>query len=84
MYVVERGKRTFDWSARQLASFLYRFLMQTRRERNIQRTNVESYAAAFSWDNLLSHYQSLYERAAKAHPVVLSKVPTASEEGETG
>ena len=63
MYVVERGKRTFDWSARQLASFLYKFLMLSRRERNIQRNNVENYAGAFSWDNLLRHYDAVYERA---------------------
>lgn len=66
MYVVERGKRTFDWSARQLASFLYRFLMLSRRERDVQRNNVESYAAAFSWDNLLKHYHDVYERAVAA------------------
>jgi glycogen(starch) synthase len=63
MYVVERGKRTFDWSARQLASFLYKFLQLTRRERNLQRNNVENYAAAFSWENLLKHYYAVYERA---------------------
>jgi glycogen(starch) synthase len=63
MYVVERGKRTFDWSARQLASFLYRFLKLSRRERNIQRTNVESYSMAFNWDNLVKHYHAVYERA---------------------
>ena len=66
MYVVERGKKTFDWSARQLASFLYTFLSLSRRERNIQRNNVENYASAFSWDNLLRHYQQVYERAASA------------------
>lgn len=65
MYVVERGKRTFDWSARQLASFLYRFLKQTRRERIMQRNNVESYSAAFDWQNLLKHYHSVYERAVE-------------------
>lgn len=64
MYVVERGKRTFDWSARQLASFLYKFLSLSKRERNFQRNNVENYASAFSWDNLLQHYQQVYERAA--------------------
>lgn len=63
MYVVERGKRTFDWSARQLASYLYKFLSLSRRERNTQRANVESYAAAFSWDNLLKHYNDVYGRA---------------------
>lgn len=63
MYVVERGKRTFDWSARQLTSFLFRFLQQTRRERIMQRNNVESYSAAFDWENLLKHYHSVYQRA---------------------
>ncbi len=65
MYVVERGKRTFDWSARQLASFLYRFLKQTRRERIMQRNNVESYSVGFDWENLLKHYHSVYERAVE-------------------
>src|SRR5690606_8701812 len=63
MYVVERGKRSFDWSARQLASFLHQFLTLSRRERNVQRNNVESYSEAFSWDNLLAHYQAVYARA---------------------
>ena len=65
MYVVERGKRTFDWSARQLTSFLYRFLKQTLRERITQRNNVESYSAAFDWENLLKHYNSVYARAVE-------------------
>lgn len=65
MYVVERGKRTFDWSARQLASFLYKFLGQSRRERNIQRNAVEGYASSFAWENLLRHYNAVYERAAR-------------------
>lgn len=69
MYVVERGKRSFDWSARQLASFLYRFLTLTRRERNLQRNNVESYTSAFSWDNLLKHYLEVYERAVSGGDV---------------
>lgn len=63
MYVVERGKRTFDWSARQLASFLYQFLKQSRRERIMQRNNVESYSAAFDWENLLKHYHEVYQKA---------------------
>jgi glycogen(starch) synthase len=66
MYVVERGQRTFERSARQLSSFLYKFLMLSRRERIIQRTNVENYAAAFSWDNLLKHYQAVYKQAVKS------------------
>lgn len=70
MYVVERGKRTFDWSARQLATFLHRFLMQTRRERILQRNYVENYSAAFDWENLLKHYHEVYERAVSAVPLI--------------
>ncbi|MEI9917301.1 MAG: glycosyltransferase [Bacteroidota bacterium] len=61
MYVVERGKRTFDWSARQLSGFLYQFLTQTRRERITQRNHVENYSAAFDWENLIVHYQNVYD-----------------------
>ena len=63
MFVVERGKRTFDWSAKQLATFLYKFLMQDRRSRIMQRNNVENYSAAFDWENLISHYEEAYRLA---------------------
>jgi len=62
MFVVERGKRTFDWSARQLAGFLYQFLSQTRRERINQRNNAENYSAAFDWDTLVKYYEDAYAR----------------------
>jgi glycogen synthase len=61
MYVVERGKRTFDWSAKQLSGFLYQFLKQSRRERINQRNHVENYSSSFSWDVLISHYQKVYD-----------------------
>lgn len=61
MFVVERGKRTFDWSARQLAGFLYRFLKQDRRSRIMQRNNVENYSSAFDWVNLIKHYEEAYQ-----------------------
>ena len=61
MLVVERGKRTFDWSARQLASFLYKFLQQDRRSRIMQRNNVENYSYAFDWVNLARHYEEAYQ-----------------------
>lgn len=64
MYVIERGRRTFDWSARQLTGTLYRFLTQSRRERIMQRNNVESNASAFDWKNLIRYYQQAYEMAA--------------------
>ncbi|MBX2901817.1 MAG: glycosyltransferase [Cyclobacteriaceae bacterium] len=62
MFVVERGKRTFDWSARQLAVFLYKFLQQDRRSRIMQRNNVENYSSAFDWDNLITHYEDAYQK----------------------
>jgi len=61
MFVVERGKRTFDWSAKQLASFLYKFVKQDRRSRIMQRNNVENYSSAFDWSNLISHYEAAYK-----------------------
>jgi glycogen synthase len=60
MFVVERGKRTFDWSAKQLAAFLYKFLIQDRRSRIQQRNQVENYSAAFDWENLIRYYEQAY------------------------
>jgi glycogen(starch) synthase len=63
MFVVERGKRTFDWSAKQLSSFLYKFIKQNRRERITQRNNVESYSSSFDWNNLIKNYEDAYHLA---------------------
>ena len=63
MYVVERGKKTFDYSARQLTEYLHRFIKQSLRERIMQRNNVENYSAAFDWQNLIKHYNAVYEKA---------------------
>jgi glycogen(starch) synthase len=61
LYVIERGKRTFDWSANQLATVIYNFLKQSRRERIMQRNNVENNSAMFDWQNLIKHYKGAYE-----------------------
>ncbi len=61
MYVVERGKRTYDWSAKQLAGFLYQFLTQDRKDRITQRNDVESYSSSFDWANLITHYEEAYQ-----------------------
>jgi glycogen(starch) synthase len=63
MFVVERGKRTFDWSAKQLSAFLYKFLKQSRRDRIMQRNNVENYSSVFDWSNLINQYEAAYELA---------------------
>jgi glycogen(starch) synthase len=63
IFVVERSKRTYDWSARQLAAYMYRFLKLSRRERIIQRNNAENYSVYFDWKNLIRYYNNVYEKA---------------------
>lgn len=63
LHVIERGKRTFDYSANQLMEVMYSFLRQTRRERIMQRNNVENNSAIFDWLNLISHYEDAYRAA---------------------
>lgn len=62
LYVIERGKRTFDWSANQLADVLYRFTQLSMRERIQQRNLVESRSAHFDWQNLIGKYVEAYQR----------------------
>jgi glycogen(starch) synthase len=59
--VIERGKRTFDFSANQLMNVMYNFLMQTRRERIMQRNNVENNSSIFDWQNLIKYYEEAYQ-----------------------
>lgn len=63
LHVIERGKRTFDWSANQLMEVMHTFLNQTRRERIMQRNNVENNSSLFDWSNLIKHYQEAYKLA---------------------
>jgi glycogen synthase len=62
MYVVERGKRTFDFSARQLAGFLEHFLKQNLKERIMQRNMVENHSTSFDWSALIEHYNKVYHQ----------------------
>jgi glycogen(starch) synthase len=73
MFVVERGKRTFDWSAKHLAAFLYKFLIQDRRSRIQQRNQVENYSAAFDWENLIKYYEQAYALALQTSPATTQK-----------
>ena len=65
LFVIERGKRTFDWSANQLAEVMYKFLTQTMRERIMQRNNVENNSHIFDWTNLIKHYSEAYDIVTK-------------------
>lgn len=60
LYVIERGKRTFEWSASQLMEVMYKFLQQNRRERVLQRNNVENHSHIFDWQDLVKHYMEAY------------------------
>jgi glycogen(starch) synthase len=62
LYVIERGKRNFEWSANQLADVMYGFLQLSRRERIMQRNNVENNSSEFDWNNLINHYYSAYDK----------------------
>jgi glycogen(starch) synthase len=66
LHVIERGKRTFEWSANQLSEVMYSFLTKSRRERIMQRNNVENNSALFDWSNLIKHYQTAYNLAIKS------------------
>jgi len=65
LHVIERGKRTFDWSANQLTEVMHNFLMQSRRERIMQRNNVENHSSVFDWHNLIKHYNEAYHKAVE-------------------
>lgn len=61
--VIERGKRTFDWSANQLMEVMYHFTKQDRRERIRMRNTVEANSGHFDWKNLIKHYKEAYQLA---------------------
>jgi glycogen synthase len=63
LYVVERGKRSFDWSANQLMEVMYNFLQLSRKERIMQRNNVENNSSHFDWNNLITPYQQACQLA---------------------
>ena len=62
LHVVERGKRTFDWSANQLCGMMHKFIKQPRRSRIMQRNNVENNSGVFDWENLIRHYTEAYRK----------------------
>jgi len=44
---------------------IHTFLNQTRRERIMQRNNVENNSSLFDWQNLIKHYREAYQLALK-------------------
>lgn len=66
LHVIERGKRTFEWSANQLMEVMHQFVNQSRRERIMQRNNVENNSSIFDWSNLIKHYKEAYQLVLKS------------------
>jgi len=65
LHVIERAKRTFEFSSDQLMEVMYNFLKKTRRERVMQRNNVENNSFIFDWQNLVKHYEEAYAMVLK-------------------
>ncbi|SHL10513.1 glycosyltransferase [Hymenobacter psychrotolerans] len=63
IYVVQRQEKSFDESAEELTEMLWNFVLLNRRERIMQRNNVESNAEIFDWKNLRIYYDRAYQLA---------------------
>ncbi|QNH63442.1 glycosyltransferase [Hymenobacter sediminicola] len=63
IYVVQRQEKSFDESAEELTEMLWQFVLLNRRERIMQRNNVESNAEIFDWKNLRVYYDRAYTLA---------------------
>ncbi|TGE27920.1 glycosyltransferase [Hymenobacter metallicola] len=63
IYVVKRQEKSFDESAEELTNMLWNFVLLNRRERIMQRNNVESSAELYDWKNLRIHYDRAYALA---------------------
>lgn len=65
MYVIERSGRSFESSVKRLAAVMHQFLQQSRRERIMQRNQVENSTAMFDWQNLIQYYDKAYDAVLK-------------------
>ncbi|MBX0288841.1 glycosyltransferase [Hymenobacter sp. HSC-4F20] len=63
IFVVQRQEKSFDEAAEELTNMLWQFVQLNRRERIMQRNNVESSAELFDWKNLRVHYDRAYQLA---------------------
>ncbi|MCR5889160.1 glycosyltransferase [Hymenobacter sp. J193] len=63
IFVVQRQEKSFDESAEELTNMLWDFVVQTRRERIMQRNQVESSSEMYDWKNLRVYYDRAYHLA---------------------
>ena len=62
---MERGKREYEWSLKDLTKALYEFTLLSRRDRIMQRNNTENASIMFDWNNLIENYEKAYKLALK-------------------
>lgn len=65
VYVVTRKDKNFDQAADQLANQLYNFVIMDKKDRIMQRNQVENFSDIFDWINLRSYYDTAHDLAAK-------------------
>jgi glycogen(starch) synthase len=63
IYVVNRTTNSYHESAEQLATQLFEFVQQSRRERISQRNRAENSSEHFDWQNLGIYYDKAYRLA---------------------
>jgi len=63
IYVVQRQEKSFSESAEELTEMMWNFVLLNRRERIMQRNNVESSSELFDWKNLRIYYDRAYALA---------------------
>ncbi|QJX45568.1 glycosyltransferase [Hymenobacter taeanensis] len=67
IFVVHRQEKSFEESAEELTEMLWQFVQLNRRERIMQRNNVESSSELFDWKNLRVYYDRAYALALERY-----------------
>jgi glycogen(starch) synthase len=67
IFVVHRQEKSFEESAAELTEMLWQFVQLNRRERIMQRNNVESSSELFDWKNLRVYYERAYALALERY-----------------
>ncbi|MGY6562530.1 MAG: hypothetical protein ACXITV_10515 [Luteibaculaceae bacterium] len=63
IFVIRRKDNTYEHSVKQLTNIMYEFAQQERRERIVQRSQLQSVAPWFDWATLIENYQQAYRKA---------------------
>jgi glycogen(starch) synthase len=67
IFVIRRKDNSYEHSVKQLTNIMYEFCQQPRRERVLQRSQLQSVAPWFDWQTLIENYQKAYKLAIGAN-----------------